>query len=718
MYKRYIRSVWLTNAAKITDPFLCMNIVCPTGSYDANVEPAKDDVLFVDQSRLLSILETFFKLIYGDLEVTGDRDLQKTASQHRSTAQKGFDVLLARKPLSTPFPSIDIPTIETNGHAEKKTSTQTEPHVDANAAIDEDKQRTETDELAIGSVTTSRFEESGHTSQGLLGNISGEHDEAGAQPSLDLGSIWHFSMHGGDEEIIEELDDMSMRLTEDDSMDQEGLKDVSVSNPWTIAKMNNLVRPGRKEQDCVSSDIFENAQLMTPARENIGHSMSTIHPTSEVVIRNRVTVNPQTPRGTLRSPSPNPGDVSSSARWHYPSKAWGSGRSDLRHDKTKAQAPERDMTGSLDSWISNSPRVRRPDEAIEDRRLTQGLLEDDETDRPVPSQPANANGFISARNLQQGTQLKDIPDAPPKRNLRLGLRGQHGQGAIHKPFVPPVNDPTKVWFEIAPQRRARVLPQTQSQSVRSGRAPVHFESETEDLAEPSKLDNPTTPFRHPTQVDLEGLMDYEHRKTAAARAYKSSLNNQAITGSATPNNERVDKGSLSSVNSPYKNRYEAAKAALNPFEKDSNERLPVFADGDPRAYLIRVRKREEESAQRDFTNLGGPGHRLRRARTAMLPLETIAADRRVQQLVLDVSTDVPSLKKREVEAMNTDEYVRIGAIPCGLMTTVSDSDVQSWQQKLSNILNQTCSRAGSGHGTEETSLNFSPALRQHLLAHT
>lgn len=45
--------------------FIRLNIVCPQGSYDANVEPSKDEVLFVDEKYLLDTLENLWQGIYN-----------------------------------------------------------------------------------------------------------------------------------------------------------------------------------------------------------------------------------------------------------------------------------------------------------------------------------------------------------------------------------------------------------------------------------------------------------------------------------------------------------------------------------------------------------------------------------------------------------------------------------------------------------------------------
>ncbi len=50
------------------DPFIRLNIRCLPGSYDVNVEPSKDDVIFKDEQHLLDQFEAFLLLIYSTPE--------------------------------------------------------------------------------------------------------------------------------------------------------------------------------------------------------------------------------------------------------------------------------------------------------------------------------------------------------------------------------------------------------------------------------------------------------------------------------------------------------------------------------------------------------------------------------------------------------------------------------------------------------------------------
>lgn len=71
IYKRHL-SAALGGESIVAHPFLRLNIVCPPGSYDANVEPAKDDVIFADQVHFLAAVERFFEATYSAKNLDND----------------------------------------------------------------------------------------------------------------------------------------------------------------------------------------------------------------------------------------------------------------------------------------------------------------------------------------------------------------------------------------------------------------------------------------------------------------------------------------------------------------------------------------------------------------------------------------------------------------------------------------------------------------------
>lgn len=86
----------MENLHDCKDPFLYLHIICPSGSYDVNVEPAKNDVLFADADFVIAKLERFLSSIYGELQTP------KVGSRSIANSRPGdFDMLLARKPRPT-----------------------------------------------------------------------------------------------------------------------------------------------------------------------------------------------------------------------------------------------------------------------------------------------------------------------------------------------------------------------------------------------------------------------------------------------------------------------------------------------------------------------------------------------------------------------------------------------------------------------------------------
>jgi DNA mismatch repair ATPase MutL len=55
--------------ATVKDPFFCMNITCPPGSYDPNIEPAKDNVMFDDEVVVMSVVDKLLKSYYPEAVV-------------------------------------------------------------------------------------------------------------------------------------------------------------------------------------------------------------------------------------------------------------------------------------------------------------------------------------------------------------------------------------------------------------------------------------------------------------------------------------------------------------------------------------------------------------------------------------------------------------------------------------------------------------------------
>lgn len=102
IFKPYVRVAASKNQSSksVSDPFLCLQIRCPRGTYDVNIEPAKDDLLFEDRDVVLAIVDNLFRDHYGEIHGT-ETKTSNQAKEDASTSDKtlgGFELLMARKP--------------------------------------------------------------------------------------------------------------------------------------------------------------------------------------------------------------------------------------------------------------------------------------------------------------------------------------------------------------------------------------------------------------------------------------------------------------------------------------------------------------------------------------------------------------------------------------------------------------------------------------------
>ncbi|KAK9851620.1 hypothetical protein MYU51_009545 [Penicillium brevicompactum] len=156
IYKSYIRSVASKSETQksISDPFLALHILCPRGTYDVNIEPAKDDVMFEDRDSVLTLITNLFREHYGESDGGEKTKHQKKKDDvHKSNqTSSGFDLLMARR-------SVAEPQAEVIGSNEPVSDT----------APNESLQRRSLLEPVILSINSSEHER-GHAPEGSNGN--------------------------------------------------------------------------------------------------------------------------------------------------------------------------------------------------------------------------------------------------------------------------------------------------------------------------------------------------------------------------------------------------------------------------------------------------------------------------------------------------------------------------------------------------------------------
>ncbi|KAF2118158.1 hypothetical protein BDV96DRAFT_684830 [Lophiotrema nucula] len=188
------------DCATIKDPFFCMNIICPPDSYDPNIEPAKDDMLFADGNAVVSAVNKLLTTFYPESTKGANDGLECNRD--------------LQPPMSAQQPS---------SYGEELSTRVIRP----SSAVFEDQFPGDGDSDAESmSATQSK------------------------QPK------WRSTMYGIDEEdvvLLERNQENQAPLIEEDEGDSRA---ASISNPWTIAKMNAIVKP----------KASSNAQLLTPAK--------------------------------------------------------------------------------------------------------------------------------------------------------------------------------------------------------------------------------------------------------------------------------------------------------------------------------------------------------------------------------------------------------------------------------------------------------------------
>ncbi|KAJ5273733.1 DNA mismatch repair protein C-terminal [Penicillium angulare] len=98
LFKNHIRAAASRNeiTKSSTDPFLFLEITCPQGSYDVNVEPGKDDVIFEDREVVLDLVERLLEDHYGPLPDSRRKGQVKNRNPKTTQSGDDFDLLLNR----------------------------------------------------------------------------------------------------------------------------------------------------------------------------------------------------------------------------------------------------------------------------------------------------------------------------------------------------------------------------------------------------------------------------------------------------------------------------------------------------------------------------------------------------------------------------------------------------------------------------------------------
>ncbi|KAG9188612.1 hypothetical protein G6011_07317 [Alternaria panax] len=204
--------------AGVKDPFLCLNIICPPDSYDPNIEPAKDDVMFDNSDVVIAVVDKLLKAYYPEplQEVQGVKPLT-SAQRQCETQPKRLSSRVERS---------------LTAHEDEPTGTLEESPTNITQALPR----------------------------------------------------WRSSMYGIDEDDLELLQQDHRPLIGEE---EDGLRSVEISNPWTIARMNAKVKP---------KQAVSNEQLLSPAKSQGGGDLNLSSPSPVVTPHRPHSTLPLTPQ--------------------------------------------------------------------------------------------------------------------------------------------------------------------------------------------------------------------------------------------------------------------------------------------------------------------------------------------------------------------------------------------------------------------------------------
>jgi hypothetical protein len=769
LYKTFYRAASGNNdrTPSIVNPFLCMQIQCPPKSYDVNIEPAKDDVLFSEPSKIMTLAEKLFRNYYGEpnSDIYG-RSRASAKDPTRTTVEDSFDLLLARKTsdaaetaiassqLPSPPLQMDVPQLINLAN----TGTAKDAVDDGNVA-------------ALNSEPPSLFQLDTTPYKPPYVEKSGNRERSAS----------HFNMYGSDDEDLLEVNS-TPPTQQPKSQDQEENEvwSARVTNPWSLAKLHAPARR-RVAQSLVRSDPDTTIQLMTPglARNDsargiqpLGLEQESEHP------------RPNTPRSTAspltRIFHRNPGHPS--RRRVCNNKQDSDDEDDIESTPDMiTDAFQSRHANTLDRWIQpRQPPVHVPS------------LQDSSTSRN-----GDRNFGAPARSIleRQGSSLDDPALTQLTEPNDYGAGPLRVSNNVGKPFKSPFKSPSITSFRSALDlpRPGSALISPLSTAPREARIPLPSGSPLShrrllaancDIQGSSVPPPPGRLFKssQSPNSELAGILEFEQRKKAAIlhqrRAQPShahgELSSAKLAHLQRKSNDTTSVQAISSQtrgdllsldlgddgtnpaceferrfaksfdkkergvphrNSPHLKRYLAAKESLDHAHPESDHprrtshldwsnggagdviyeadvRLP---EDDPGAYLVRQYGSDKDS--NCSAGLTKAGLKIRRAKTAGLPLETIPANKAVHALnatVRDRFPTVPTLAKVTERHGQFDEYIRSGKN--GFVTwSANGRDVAAWEKTIKGLISKSfrVRLAGGETVTPEVTV----MLRTAIIAH-
>jgi DNA mismatch repair protein MutL len=563
----------------IKDPFLFLEITCSENAYDPNIEPAKDDVLFEDPDKL---------------------------------------VAAARKLFAAAYPSLEVP----QSIPEVYQSLDTARRAGGSAAVDDE------DDF----VTSLEQEQSVEPSRGVGAQSAGLRtsatqgvrnvstaNESPRLPTSPKPRAFRNNMYGCDEEDIEAMDARpSNGRTEADFEElRQARNDVSISNPWVMAKLNTSnkqIEEGRPGPSASASQQDGQFGLSTGK--------------------------PRLDQEPMASPTPRASSPTTPVMPFHPSDHVPDFRLANDGRVIRSSSPSQDRTDRTDFTPMNAT-------------TTTGTLV-----TPSPTQqrprPAYNYGVTPQVDEPQGTPLSAIPQGKSR-----GRAAMNSSVQMNKPFVSPVVNGgpprEKVWFDHLEgiEERGRQHPRRRQN-----------EASSTGLVQQGEMDEVSRPLTSPRRnrdirdfvasVDLTGDDSAPQMPDVPAR--NKSRNNQSTTVAQSPvdqdENAPNNYGALSGRGFVPASELAALEAHIGsgakqmappPKRRKTGQGVLRQISGNAPPVVEEAEVEADPEYRPDTTSRRRSSAKVQRTKSSRLPLERIPAGKGTHNLTVKLSMTPPDI---------------------------------------------------------------------------
>jgi DNA mismatch repair protein MutL len=598
----------------VKDPFIRLNIICPAGSYDPNVEPAKDDVIFADEPILLAAMDKWLATMYPKFVPSVEDPnvrLESLDEEHQRRITKRDFASAQQQHMSGVQPTIGN-------------------HYTADL----------TDSNRICGASYTNIDSGGETTEKLVGrkiadvgNVSGGSRTSGQTCSSGVSRAY------------EHVPDQAMLATSSPEIagpgvDQDsGEDEVSAPlNPWIIAK---LVTP------------INNRQLKLP--KHTSHTVNLVQSSkldSPVNYRRAMRARVESQHATAQenSPpeSPEPNNNESNSGVHSKSAPVGTRRKNQTF--TSRERITLDFTRSDSGDASNNSRVAK------------------DTHPALPSPEKNSDS-IASRTLTHSAHRRGIQGAInsylAEDVVPLATRHQlEHQSPILQGSLPTKSPRHHIGSKVGNHylKQAVTRKQANNQHVLT-QNPDNLRQVFQDKLNGYLVDKNHVQVVIPSSVEAQvlisqGTMPVDSQPGSLPREL-DIFSDESRQSTILPRVEHLPL--VNPRRLPADFRQSGVEGVLDIHRaEDRRPAATTLTDGDPRAYLMR-RKKSMAASEGAGTRL-----KLKRARTNLLPLELIPESARLHHLVQVVTTKANIVGRTWLKFRGQDEYVASGRQSLGL----------------------------------------------------